>query len=139
MIKTFVFKAYQSKKNKKLHHLIDVAASLYNHCIRAQIEHYKLFGKRLNKYALQKSLTLLKRSGDYSFLKILNSQVVQDVTDRIDRGYSLFYTSKKNKTKRTVRPPSYKKASKYKSITFKQSGDAFLEGNRIRIGKDIYK
>jgi putative transposase len=143
MIKTFIFKLYQSKKNKVLHDHIDGASSVYNYCISAHRENYKLHGKHLNKYDLQKKLTVLKRSEEHASWNTLGSQVVQDVTDRIDRAYKLSLqnaSARKNaRTKRIVRPPSYKKAWKYKSITLKQSGYALLEGNRIKIGKEIFK
>lgn len=63
------------------------------------------------------------------------SQATQDITDRIERAYQLFFKhSKKGKT----RPPSFKKRAKYKSITLKQAGFKLLDGNKIKIGKKQY-
>lgn len=66
MKKTFVFKLYVSKKNKKLHAQIEYAASIYNHCIALYKRYYSLFGKHLNKHRLQKHITKLKKSGEYA-------------------------------------------------------------------------
>jgi ABC-type phosphate transport system auxiliary subunit len=62
MRKTFQFKLYRSKRNKHLQRQIDVASEIYNHCIALHKRHYRLFGKSVNKYRLQKHLTQLKNA-----------------------------------------------------------------------------
>ena len=54
MRKTFQFKLYQSKKNQVLHDQIDLSAEIYNHCVALHKRYYKMFGKSLNTYQLQK-------------------------------------------------------------------------------------
>ena len=136
MKKTFVFKLYASKKNKKLHKQIDVAATIYNHCIALHKGYFKLFGKHLNKYQLQKHITKLKRREEYAHWTCVPSQAIQDITDRIERAYQLFF---KHSKKGKIKPPSFKKRVKYKSITLKQAGFKLLDGNEIKIGKRQYK
>jgi len=143
MKKTFVFKLYRSKKNKHLHRRIDAAASVYNHCIALHRCYYRIFGKYLSKYDLQKHLTKLKCLEKYTSWNTIGSQAIQDITDRIDRAYKLFFDNlkmrEKRKIKRMIAPPSFKKHSKYKSMTLKQAGYSVLESNQIKIGKKIFK
>ena len=135
-MKTYCFKLYHAKRNKKLHRQINAAGLAYNHCIDLHKRYYKLYGKSLNKYLLQKHLTKLKKLPRYSFLKEIGSQAIQDITDRIDRAYKLFYRNLKNKIK--TAPPSFKKIAKYKSFTLKQAGWKIINENTIAINKQNY-
>ena len=135
-MKTFCFKLYHAKRNKKLHRQINAAGLAYNHCIAIHKKYYKLYGKSLNKYVLQKHLTKLKKLPKYSYLKEIGSQALQDVTDRIDRAYHLFYRNLKAEIK--TAPPSFKKIAKYKSFTLKQTGWKIINENTIAINKQHY-
>jgi putative transposase len=81
MRKTFRFKLYNSKRNKHLHRQIDIASEIYNHCIALHKRYYRLFGKSLNKYQLQKHLTELKKQNRYKHWNSVGSQAIQDITD----------------------------------------------------------
>ena len=61
MLLTYKYKLYKSKKTKHIDELIDIACSIYNHCIALHKRHYKLYHKSLNKVKLQKHLTKLKK------------------------------------------------------------------------------
>lgn len=137
MKQTYVYKFYRNRKIKYLNQKIDIAGIIYNHCIALHKIYYRIFKKHLNKYKLQKHLVKLKKKEKYFFWKLLSSQTIQDITDRIDRSYSLFYHNLKNNIK--CSPPSFKKVKKYKSITLKQAGYKLLEKNKIRIEKAEYK
>lgn len=136
MRKAFVFKLYKTKRNKRLHEQIECASFVYNYCIALYKRYFKLFGKYLNKYKLQKHITKLKKQKSYSHWTNVPSQAIQDITDRIDRAYQLFF---KHGKADKVKPPSFKKRSKYKSITLKQTGYKLLEDNKIKIGKKEFK
>ena len=82
MIKTYKFKLYAAKRNKKLHRQINAAGLAYNHCIALHKRYWQLYHKLLNKFALQKHLTKLKKLERFSYLKEIGSQALQDVTDR---------------------------------------------------------
>ena len=58
------------------------------------------------------------------------------MTERIDKAYRLFFSNKKHIKSS---PPTFKGVGKYKSFTLKQAGYKFLEDNKIRIGKRVYK
>lgn len=138
MVKTFVFKLYRSRRNKKLHRQINAAGLIYNHCIALHKRYYRLFGKSLNMYQLQKHLTKLKKVAKFSYLKEIDSQAVQDITQRIDRAYKLFYRNLEHGIR--TAPPSFKKVARYKSYTLKQAGWKLDEDtNTLFVGKQKYR
>ena len=85
----------------------------------------------MEKYDLQKHLTKLKKLPKFSYIAEIGSQAVQDITDRIDRAYKLFYRNLKHNIR--TAPPSFKKIKKYKSFTLKQAGWKLDESNNIII------
>jgi putative transposase len=137
-MRTFVFKAYSSKRNRKLHRQIDMAAGIWNHCIALHKRYFRLFGKHLNQFRLMKHLTKLKRLQKHSDWKCLGSQAIQDIAQRIEKSYQLFFKSLKSRTGRKVRPPSFRKRIKYQSFTLKQAGYA-VSGNTVTVGKQQYR
>ena len=60
---------------------------------------------------------------------------MQDICQRIDKAYQLFFKH----NKKGVKPPGFKKIKKYKSFTLKQAGYKFLGGNRVKIGSRVYQ
>jgi len=136
-VKTYRFKLYHSKRNKKLHHQINIAGCIYNHCIALHKRYYRLYGKYLNKFKLQSHITKLKSKSRFAFWKQVGSQAIQELTERIDKGYQRFFDYAKKKTSQKASPPNFKKVKKYKSFTLKQAGWA-LEGQRIHLGKLYY-
>jgi putative transposase len=120
-----------------LHQQIDIAGIIYNHCIALHRRYYKLTGKGLNGYALMKHITKLKKLPKHSHWNLVGSQAIQDVVERIDKGYKLFFGNLKRKVHTS--PPSFKKVKKYSSFTLKQAGWKLLDGNRIRIQGEVYK
>ena len=137
-MKTFCFKLYKSERNVKLHQQINTAGLTYNHCIALHNHYYKLFGKYLNPNKLKKHLTKLKKLPKFSYLLEFGSQAVQDVVERIDRDFELFFGN----VKRGVRcsPPKFKKVRRYRSFTIKQAGWKLDEDNHtIKIKGQSYK
>ena len=130
-MKTYKFKLYSHKRNRYLKRTINAAASIWNHCIALHKRYYSIFGKHLNKFQLMKHIAKLRNKNSY--WKLVDAQAVQDISDRIDKSYKLFF--KHHKT--GVRPPSFCKSKKYKSFTLKQTSYK-LFGSKIRIGKNIY-
>ena len=139
MIATYKYRLYRTKRDKDLHTIITLAGRAYNHCIALHKRYYKLTGKHLNQYALMKHLTRLKHRPRYRWMQDIPSQSLQDVVQRIEKAYRLFFKSVRGEIGNKVRPPSFKKSRRYKSFTLKQAGYAFLDGNRIRIGRKVYR
>lgn len=137
VIKTYCFKLYKSKRNRQLHTQINAAALVYNHCIALHKRYYKLFKKQLLANKLKVHLAKLKHINRFKYITEIGSQAVQDIAERIDKAYKLFFRNLKNKVR--TAPPGFKKISKYKSFTLKQAGYKLLEGNSLRIGKQVFR
>ena len=88
-LKTYKYKLYNRDTTKHLDRIIDLSSWIYNHCIALHRRYYRLYKKQLNKYQLQKHLTKLKKL--HEEWNEVPSQAIQDITDRIDRAYRLFY------------------------------------------------
>ena len=136
-MKTFCVKLYKSKKNWLLYDQIALASEIYNHCIALHKRYYRLYKKSLNVYALINHITKLKKMPRYKHWNQLGSQAIQDVVERIDKSYKLFFRNQKHGIKSGT--PHFKKRANYKSFTLKQAGYKLLDGNRIKIGNKIYK
>jgi putative transposase len=92
-----------------------------------------MWGKHLGCARLQKHIAKLRKRNP--FWQLVGSQAVQDICQRIEKAYQLFFKHHK----KGVRPPGFKKVKKYKSFTLKQAGYKFLGGNRVKIGNRVYQ
>lgn len=136
-MRTYSFKLYSAKRNRKLHKTINIAGYIYNHCIALHKRYYRMFGKSLTANRLKTHLTKLKKIEKYSFWNQVGSQSIQDIAERIDKGYKLFFRNLKHKIR--TAPPSFKKVRKYKSFTLKQAGYKYAGGNSVVIQGQKYK
>ena len=137
-MKTYCFKLYNSNCNKKLKRQINAAGLIYNHCIALHRRYYRLWGKFLKKYDLQHHLVKLKKQKKFSYIKEIDAQAVQNIVERIDRAYNLFWSNKKRGVKAS--PPKFKKVRKYKSFTLKQHNWKLMqEQGKIIIKNQEYK
>ena len=57
---------------------------------------------------------------------MVDAQAIQDVVQRIDKAYKLFFGNLKRRVKTS--PPGFKKVKKYSSFTLKQTGWKLLDG-----------
>ena len=87
-MKTYCFKLYRAKRNKKLHRSINIAGSIYNHLIALHRRYYRLYGRYLHANRLKKHITKLKKLPKYAYWNKLGSQAIQDIAERIDRALS---------------------------------------------------
>lgn len=136
-MKTYCFKLYNSKRNRRLLQQINIAGIVYNHCIALHRRYYRLYHKSLKKYQLQKHLVKLKSMKKYSFWEEIPSHAIQDITDRIFRAYAMFFSNLKRKVKST--PPKIKKVKKYKSFSYNMPGKNIIVGNVIKLAGEYYK
>ncbi|NJR18638.1 MAG: transposase [Calothrix sp. CSU_2_0] len=132
-MKTLKFKLYQHKRNRFLKRSINAAGVIYNHCIALHKRYYRMWGKHLNCAKLQAHIAKLRKRKP--FWQLVGSQSVQDICQRIEKAYQLFF----KQNKKGVRPPGFKKVKRYKSFTLKQAGYKFLGVNRVRIGNQVYQ
>ena len=131
---TYKYKMYsRCDRNKYLHRDIDAFAGVYNHFIALHKRYYRRFGKYPSKYTMINHLAKLKRTTRFAHWCLLPSQALQNVVERIDFGYQKFF-ARDNK-----RPPTFRSKFRYQSCTLKQAGYKFLEGNKVRIGKRVFR
>ncbi|XZF63014.1 MAG: RNA-guided endonuclease InsQ/TnpB family protein [Gloeotrichia echinulata DVL01] len=130
---TLKFKLYEHKRNRHLKRMINAAGVIYNHCIALHKRYYRMWGKHLNCAKLQSHIAKLRKR--HQFWQSIGSQAVQDICQRIEKAYQLFFKH----NKKGVRPPNFKKVKKYKSFTLKQAGYKLLSGNRIKIANRVYQ
>lgn len=124
---------YNADHNSQLRQQLSVACNIYNHCIALHRRYYRLTGKYLRPNDIKKHITKLKRLEKYKHWNRLNSQTIQDIAERIDKGYKAFF--KKN----AIKTPKFKSWRRYSSITFKQTGYKILENRTIKILNKKYK
>ncbi len=139
VLKTYKYKLYSSKKNKHLSEMIDIASDVWNLSVAMYRDYYRLTGKSLSKYALQKYITKLKKRKNYMHWNALGSQAIQDAVERVDKSYKAFFDHLAKKRSGRKSPPHFCKRADYKSFTLKQAGYAFHDGNRVTIAKRNFK
>ena len=135
--RTYKYKLYRNKNTRHLNQQIDVAGIIWNHCVALHRRYYRLTGKHLHANQLKNHITKLKKLPKYAFWSMVGSQAIQDVVERIDRSYKLFFRNLKAGVK--TAPPQFKKVKKYTSFTLKQAGWKLLGGNKVRIQGRVYK
>jgi putative transposase len=123
--KTYKYRLYRSdKKDRKLRHKIFVASTIWNHFIALQRRYYRLRGKYISLTQMNKHVLKLRKTQRFALWQALHSQVCQDVCKRVDDGYMRFF---KGLAKGR---PKFRKARKYASFTFPQSGYKLLTFNQ---------
>jgi putative transposase len=92
-----------------------------------------MYGNQVNCAKLQSHRVKLRKRKP--FWLSVGSQAVQELGQRIERAYLLFFKPHK----KGVSPPEFKKIKKYKSFTLKQAGYKFIGGNRVKIANCVYQ
>jgi len=138
--KNYKFRLYRCDKKdalrrRSVRHLREklfVASLIWNHFIALQKRYYRLTGKYISLHEMNRHVLKLRRRVRFARWKHLHSQSCQDVCRRIDAGYQRFFD------KLAAHPPKFRKAKKYRSFTFPQSGYK-VEGNTISIDGRKYR
>lgn len=137
--RTYKYRLYTSKRDKHLHQQIDVSGIIWNHSLAVQRRYYRLTGKYINRYRLMSHIGKMRRTERFGYWRLVGSQAVQEVVERLDKAYMRFFAYLRGKLSIKTGPPRFKKVKKYKSFTLKQSGWKLLGGNRIRLNGKNYK
>ena len=147
-MKVYRYKLYTNAKRGELKELIYRFGIVRNYAAKMYRVYYKMTGKTLSAYTLQKHIAKAKKNPNRRTAKMVNglpSQAVQECVARIDKGYRNFFAYCKRKKKGVkqsskVRPPSVRKPSKNLSFTLLQAGYRFseTEPNKVRIGENTY-
>src|SRR5258706_6147385 len=131
--KMYKYRLYRcDKKDRRLRHKIFVASTIWNHFVALQRRYYRLTGKYICLHAMNVHVLKLRRRPRFVLWQGLHSQSCQDVCRRVDDGYQRFFS------KLAKGRPKFRKAKKYASFTFPQSGYA-VSGNAVTIGGTTYK
>jgi putative transposase len=137
--RTFRYRLYHNRGNKRLHQRIDSAGIIWNHMVALQRRTYRLTGKYISRYEMQRHLAKLRRrSPRFAFWQLLGSQAVQELAERHDKAYQRFFAYKRGEGRRHGRP-RFKKVKKYSSFTLKQAGWKYEGGNQVIIHGRAYK
>lgn len=131
--KMYKYRLYRAdKKDRKLRHKLFVASTVWNHFIALQRRYYRLTGKYVSLHDMNNHVLKLRKAQRFALWRSLHSQVCQDVCRRVDDAYQRFFH------KLAKRPPKFKKARRYASFTFPQSGYK-VEGNVVTIDGVQYR
>src|SRR2546422_2247786 len=131
--RALVFQLYRTKRLCHLHGKIDRAAEIHNHLIALQKRYYRRFKGCIGYYRLKRHGTKLKRLARFAHWKQLDAQAIQNIVWRIDQGYQKFFR------KENQRPPTFRKRSKYHSITLAQTGWKYEGRNRLWLFGPLYR
>lgn len=130
MLKTFKFRLYPNKEQReKIDKTIDLCRFLYNSMLEHRIICYKK-GKSVTRIEQQAELTEIKK--EFPEYKNIYSQVLQEVTYRLDRSYQNFF----RRVQRVEKPgfPRFKGKNRYSTFIYPQSGFS-VTGNKLQLSK----
>lgn len=119
---TYKYKLYRTDKTKHLDRMLREACFVWNHALALQKRYYRLYKKYIQLGVMQHhQAKRVKRN-------LLVAQTVQEILERLDIAYKRFFEHL------ATRPPKFRKAKDFASITYKQNGFS-LCGNVIAISK----
>jgi putative transposase len=117
---THKFRLYPTTAQEKvLTDTLESCRRLYNATLADRIENWTGY------YEQNKTLTQVRK--DSKHLKAVHSQVLQDVSLRLDKAYQAFFAG-------LARHPRFKRRARYNSFTYPQTGFR-LAGSRIQLSK----
>lgn len=129
MRKTFIFRAkINNITETNCSEWLDICRTVYNSALNQRINAFKESGKTISVYDQYKQLPNIKKN--FPEIKIVNSQTLQDVLERLDKAYKNFF----RRVKKGEKPgfPRFKNSNSYNSFTLKQTGYK-LEGRYLYI------
>jgi len=130
MRKTFIYKAKISKTTEKnAMNWLYLCRTLYNLCLEQRKIVWKRDRKSISGYDQANQLPELKEA--FPEFKNVGSQTLQDVTERVQKAYSLFYSNLKSNPK-SAGLPRFRGNNRYDSFTLKNAGWK-LDGRYLKI------
>lgn len=134
MIKTFKFRLYPTKRQKRiLDFSFDESKFVYNSLLCVRKEKWEDHKKNFNKYDCNKLITVWKETRPQ--LYNIHSQVLQQISDRLDKAFKAFF--RRVKTGEKAGYPRFKKDS-FVSLCYPNNGkvQAFkYENNKLKLSK----
>ena len=138
-----MYKLYNAKRNRRLHQQINIGGIIHNHCIAVHRRYYRRYQRHLSPHQVKAHIAKRKKLPKYQWWCQLGSQAIQEIIERIDKGYQRFFQHGQDRQAGTatqrIGPPGFRKVRKAKSFTLKQAGWKLLGGNRLRLGTTVYQ
>jgi putative transposase len=134
MRKAFKYRIYLTNGQRRiLEHQLEECRWVYNETLATRKRAYETGQQPPGLYDTQALLPLWK--GDRPALKIVHSQVLQNVQVRVDLAYQAFFQRVKRGAE-DVGFPRFKGIGRYDSITYPQYGNGVrIEGERLIVSK----
>ncbi len=137
MLKSFKYRLRPTKKQEKvlLAH-IEECRLLYNQLVCARVQAWESKNKSLSRHDQTKTIPLMKQQR--LAFKQVYSQVLQQVSTRVDLAFKAFFRRVKARAKTGEKAgfPRYKGQNRYDSITYPQfSKGCRLDDKGLRLGK----
>lgn len=131
-MKSYKYRIYPSKITEiKLNQILNSCRYLYNSMLEYEKCVYEKDIRFANKIELNNLLPDLKIINPN--IKIIHSQVLQNVNDRIIKSFNGFFT--RVKKGQIVGYPRFKNVHRYNSFTYPQSGFKFLSDKKLDLSK----
>ena len=133
MRKAYRFRIYPSKEQRRiLERTLQTCRILYNNLLAERRDSYRKTGRSPGYYEQQQSLVLRKLSNSY--MRQVHSQVLQDVTLRLQRGFENYFKRTRKGWKAGY--PRFKGWNRYNSFTYPQYGNGVvLKDERLVLSK----
>lgn len=133
MKKTYKYRIYANKKTlEKVDYWLYLCRQLYNTALEQRISIYRSNGASIHRYEQNHQLLGLKDS--FPEYKDIGAHVLQDVVNRLDKAYQVFFRRVKAKDGKAGFP-RFKGRSRYNSFTFPDSSGWKLEDNHLLVKK----
>jgi len=130
MKKTYLYKAKINKQTEtNCNKWLDICRTLYNLALEQRIHAYRQYHKSISVFQQMAELPGLKKA--YPEFKTVNSQCLQDVIQRVDRAFKIFFQRLKQKNGKAGFP-RFKSKNRYDPFTLKQTGWK-LEGKYLYV------
>src|SRR5215207_10027947 len=96
--KTYKYRLYTSKRDYRLHDLINIAGIIWNHITALQKRYYQLFGKHIDGSRMKAHVAKLRmKTKHYRYWRNLGSQAVQQICERHEAAYEKFFAKQGNR------------------------------------------
>jgi len=136
---TYKFRLYPNKEQRKiLEQTLQTCRILYNNLLAERRDTYKKTGCSPSCY--EQTMSLVEKKTDNPYMREVHSQVLQDVTRRLQRTFENFFDrtkkKKEGKWKGKIGYPRFKGRNRYDSFTYPQYGNGCkITGRKLSLSK----
>ena len=121
MRKTYFYKARINKHTQaNCNRCLNICRTLYNLALEQRISVFRQYRKSISVYEQMLQLPELKEA--FPEFKLVGSQCLQDVLQRVDRAFQGFFQRVKAKNNGKAGFPRFKSKNRFHSFTLKQTG-----------------